>query len=106
MVEKLIISTSDGDKVGIIERKNQGRLNLNYNNPKESQNGGKLKQALDRILSEDHLFLRIGRERKAGEQIRYTVLGKKCSKNDLRYLDAVGYELRRRYGFRSERIYE
>jgi len=106
MVEKLIIFTPDGDEVGIIERKNQGRLNLNYNSPEASRSRDKLKQALNRILSKEHLLLRIGREQKWGEQIRYAVLGKRCGKDDLRYLDAVGCELRRKYGFRSERVFE
>ena len=106
MVEKLIIFTSDGNKVGIIERENQGRLNLNYNTPESSQNRDKLKRALNRILSKEYLLLRMGKEQKTSAQIRYAALGKKCSKEDLRYLDAVGYELRRRYGFRSEHICE
>jgi len=106
MVEKLIIFTSDGDKVGIIEREDLGRLNLNYNAPKSSQSRGKLKQALNRILSKESLILRMGREQKTGAQIRYAALGKRCGKEDMRYLDAVGYELRRRYGFRSEHVCE
>ncbi len=106
MVEKLIIFTSDGDEVGIIERENLGRLNLNYNTPKSSQSRSKLKRALGRILSKEYLLLRMGREQKTGTQIKYAALGKKCGKEDMRYLDAVGYELRRRYGFRSEHVCE